>query len=107
MEIINSSLEQGHFPSKLKESIVHLLLKKPALDPEENNNFSPISNFSFLSKMLERIAAVQLDINHLTNHQLYPKMQSAHQSYHSTESALLKVFNDINQLPLIINMNVS
>ena len=43
-EIINSSLEQGHFPSKLKESIVYPLLKKPALDPEDNNNFHPISN---------------------------------------------------------------
>ena len=47
-EIINSSLEQGHFPSKLKESTVYPLLKKPALDPEDNNNFRPISNLSFL-----------------------------------------------------------
>ena len=94
-EIINSSLEQGHFPSKLKESIVYPLLKKPALDPEDNNNFRPISNLSFLSKTLERIAAVQLD-NHLTDNQLYAKMQSAYRKYHSTESALLKVFNDIN-----------
>ena len=94
-EIINSSLEQGHFPSKLKESIVYPLLKKAALDPEDNNNFRPISNMSFLSKTLERIAVVQLD-NHLTDHQLYAKMQSAYRKYHSTESALLKVFNDIN-----------
>ena len=89
MEIINSSLEQGHFLSKLKESIVYPLLKKPALAPEDNN-FRPISNLSFLSKTLERIAAVQLD-NHPTDHQLYAKMQSAHRKYHSTESALLKV----------------
>ena len=65
------------------------------MDPEDNNNFRPISNLSFLSETLERIAAVQLD-NHLTDHQLYAKMQSAHQKYHSTESALLKVFNYIN-----------
>ena len=88
-------MKQGHIPSKLKESIVYPLLKKPALDPEDNNNFRPISNLSFLSKTLERIAAVQLD-NHLTDHQLYAKMQSAYRKYHSTESALLKVFNDIN-----------
>ena len=94
-EIIYSSLEQGHFPSKLKESIVYPLLKKPALDPEDNNNFPPISNLSFLSKTRERMAAVQLD-NHLTDHQLYAKMQSAYRKHHSTESALLKVFNDIN-----------
>ena len=93
-EIINSSLEQGHFPPKLKESIFYPLLRKPALDPEDNNNFRPISNLSFLSETLERTAAVQLD-NHLTDHQLYAKMQSAHRKYHSTESAL-KVFNYIN-----------
>ena len=94
-EIINSSLEKGLFPSKLKESIVYPLLKKPALDPEDNNNFRPISNLSFLSKTLERIVAVQLD-NHVTDHQLYAKMQSAYRKYDCTESALLKVFNDIN-----------
>ena len=41
------------------------------------------------------IVAVQLD-NHLTDHQLHAKMQSAYRKYHSTESALLKVFDDIN-----------
>ena len=96
-EIINncSSLKQGHFPSKLKESFVYPLSKKPALDLDDNINFRPISNLSFLSKTLERIAAVQLD-NHLTDHQLYAKMQSAYRKRHGTESALLKVFNDIN-----------
>ena len=94
-EIIHSSLEQGHFPSKLKEYIVYPLSKKPALDPEDNDNFNPISNLSILSKTLERIAAVPLD-NPLTNRQLHAKMQSAYQRNHGIESALLKVFNDIN-----------
>ena len=71
-EIINSSLEQGLFPSKLKEFIVYPLLKKPVLDPEDNN-FRPISNLLFLSKTLDRIAAVQLD-SHLTDHQIYAEM---------------------------------
>ena len=94
-ENINSSLEQGHFSSKLKESTVYLLLKKPALDQEDNNNFRPISNLTFLSKTLKRIGGVQLD-NHLTDNPLYAKMLSADRKYPNTESALLKVFNNIN-----------
>ena len=65
------------------------------MDQEDNSNFRPISNFSFLSKTLEVIGGVQLD-NHLTDHQLYARMQSAYRKYPNTESALLKVFNDIN-----------
>ena len=86
--IINSSLEQGRFPSKLKESVVRPSIKKPISDSEDNNNFRPISNLTFLSKTLERLVASQLDA-YLTDHQLYANMQSAYRKHHSTETALL------------------
>lgn len=57
---IDSSLEQGYFPLKLKELIIFPSLKKRILDPEDNNNFRPISNLSFLSKTIGRIFARQL-----------------------------------------------
>ena len=69
-------------------------LKKPQLDVENFANYRPIANQMFLAKVLERIAANQLR-GYLQDSQLFPPMQSAYRDGHSTETALLKVYNDI------------
>ena len=70
------------------------LRKKPHLDSEFFANFRHISNLTFLSKLTERVVAFQL-IEHVTNNCLDEIMQSAYKEFHSTETALVKVFNDI------------
>ena len=89
------SLQQGEFPSGLKHALVTPLLKKPLLNPEELKNYRPISNLSFLSKTLERVVSLQLNEYLLTNN-LHAKVQSAYRPHYSTETGLLRVFNDIN-----------
>ena len=55
-----------------------------------------MSNLSFLSKLIERIVAVQF-VQHLTDNGLYEVFQSAYRHLHSTETALLRVHNNILQ----------
>ena len=58
------------------------------------HNFRPVSNLPYVSKLSEKVAANQL-IDHMTTNDLHIPLQSAYKQNHSTESALLKVKNDI------------
>jgi len=92
--IINNILISGIVPNCLKKALVRPLLKKPSLDPNILKNFRPVSNIPFLSKLLEKIVLTQL-LTHLEFNNLFPAFQSAYRSKHSTETALLRVFNDL------------
>ena len=94
-KLINNSLSQGVFPSIFKNAIITPLLKKPQLSPNEFRNYRPVSNLPYISKLIERIVALQLK-EHISNHELDNPLQSAYKANHSTETALLKIQNDIH-----------
>lgn len=62
MDIINLAFETGVFPEELKEVVIRLLFKKTTLDPAESDpgNYLPFSNLMFLGKVIEKVAAKQL-----------------------------------------------
>ena len=74
--------------------VITPLLKKPDLDLADVKLYRPISNLSVLYKLLERLVARQL-LDYLNAHHLLPGCQSAYRSYHSMETAILKVMSDI------------
>src|SRR6218665_118877 len=92
--LFNSSLSSGAFPTCYKDAYVTPRLKKSTLPHCELSSYRPISNLSFLSKLLERVASVQLT-EYLSSAGLLPSHQSAYRRFHSTETALLKVVTDI------------
>ena len=96
--IINLSLQSGCFLLSWKEALVHPLLKKIGLEATFMN-FRPVSNLPFISKLTERAVFEQTHI-HMVDNDLYPSAQSSYQRNPSTETALLKVKND-----LLMNMN--
>ena len=91
--MINLSFESGEFASDWKEALLKPLLKKCGLDIAFHN-FCPVSNLPYVSKLSEKAAANQL-IDHMTTNDLHMPLQSAYKQNESTESALLKVKNDI------------
>ena len=84
--IVNCSLQTGYFPIVWQEALVNPALKRNGLDLI-NENYRPISNLSFMSKITERAAAEQTHL-HMTEHNWFPPCQSAYRKYHSTETAL-------------------
>ena len=56
--------------------------------------YRPVSNLQYVSKLTERAVFNQLH-EHMMANGIYPLFQSAYRQYHGTETALLRVMNDI------------
>ena len=93
--IINASLTKSVVPPDFKRAVIRPLLKKSILDKEGLQNYRPVSNLPFASKLVEKVVARQMN-DHVDGNTLRDKMQSAYRSGHSTETALLRIKNDID-----------
>ena len=80
--IVNTSLTTGKYPSIYKTAIVKPLLKKPTLDPNELKNYRPVSNLSFMSKVLEKVILAHV-FSYLNSHNLISEFHSAYHSGHT------------------------
>ena len=86
--MINLSLSTGTLPSSWKDAI------KSGKKELIMENYRPISNLPFISKLCEKVVAMQLT-DHLLRNNLMEPFQSAYRPNHGVETALLSVCNDI------------
>ena len=94
MSIVNLSLSEGCFPTHFKYALVSPLLTKPTLNRDDMKNYRPVSNLSFVSKILEKVVASRLNL-HINSSHTSNDYQSAYREFHSTKTTLLKIHNDI------------
>jgi hypothetical protein len=81
-------------PATPQDAIIRPLLKKPTLDRNTLSNYRPVSNLPYLSKLIEKAVLAQLT-HYLTKFNLLPVQQSAYKANHSTETALLSLYDDL------------
>ena len=92
--LINLCLSESTFPSCFKSALITPLIKKGGLPADELSSYRPISHLSFLSKTFERFLLNRL-LTHLHSHPSLTAFQSAYRKFHSVETALLRIQNDL------------
>ena len=90
--IVNTSIVTGVFPNAWKHAIIVPIFKNG--DPENVNDYRPISILPVISKILEKIVANQL-INYLEMNNLLSNTQHGFRPRLSTETALTAVTDEI------------
>ena len=93
LNVINLSISQSCFPSCEKTALVKPIYKGKG-DVNELNSYRPISNLSYLSKLIEKTISEQL-WEHISELDVFPENQSAYRANHSTETTLCSIMNDM------------
>ena len=57
---MNQSISESVVPLILKSASVTPLIKKVNLDPADMKNYRPVSNVSYISKLIERVIVAHL-----------------------------------------------
>ena len=91
--IINLSLSTGSIYN-LRHATITPLLKNNDLDFNKYENFCPVSDLTFISKLTERVVLKRLS-NHMHHNNLNIPNQHGYKKNHSTETVLLKLIKDI------------
>ena len=91
--LFNASLKNRCFPASQKCACITLVLKKATLNPDDPCNYRPISNLTFITKLLERCIYEQKNM-YLQEKNLLPEKQSAYRRFHSTETAVLEMLSN-------------
>ncbi len=92
--IINTSLVTGVFPESWKHALVVPLFKNG--DPDVVSNYRLVSIIPIVSKILEKIVAIQLS-NYLENNNLFTASHHGFRPKLSTETALTTITDKLHE----------
>ncbi|MCI0560555.1 MAG: reverse transcriptase domain-containing protein, partial [Nitrososphaera sp.] len=92
--LVNLSFSEGCFPDQFKQAQVTPLIKKAGLDETDPSNYRPISNLNTIGKIIERVCLARI-LPHVASTGNFSPLQSAYRKSHSTETALLKILDDL------------
>ena len=92
-DIVNASLSSGSIDGA-KLAHITPLIKGHGLDSSNLKNYRPISNLSFVGKLIERVVLRRLN-EHLEHNNLHIPHQSGYKKTYSTETLLVRVVNDL------------
>ena len=84
--LLNAFLEEGKFPSDLKQAHVCPIFKKG--DTDDPNNYRPISITAALSKVFEKVIREQIT-DFVDNNKLFSPVQFGFRTHISTTDALV------------------
>ena len=93
LHLVNTSLSTGSMDG-LKDSIVTPILKKSGLDPDTLSNYRPVCGGLYIDKLIQKNVLLQLN-EHMDSNNLHIPFQSGYKPFHSCETVLLRVNNDI------------
>ena len=94
--IVNTSIKTCIVPPLLKHSVITPIYKQKQLDVDDVSNYRPISQLPIMSIIMERHVAEQLQ-HHMNDNNINMVFQSAYRSNHSTETALIRIHNNVTQ----------
>ena len=97
VHLANLSFAEGRFPGQYKIAQVTPLLKKAGMDESDPANYRPISNLSMMSKIVERLFLARL-LPYVVGTGKFNPLQSAYRKLHGTETALLKIMDDLYRI---------
>lgn len=92
LHLFNFSLNMAVFPTTWSSSYIRPIPKIP--NPKTVSDYRPIALTCFLSKLLEKIMSIHM-INFLESNNKLNPFQSSYRKFLSTQTALLRVHNDI------------
>src|SRR5664279_4953805 len=92
--LANLTFEHATFPARYKTAQVTPLIKQQGMDASDVSSYRPISNLNTISKVLERLVLARI-VPHVSASPSFDSVQYVYHRGHSTETALLKITNDI------------